>query len=162
KQLVAYVGEDVFLAGLHEFLTTHAWGNAVFDDLLGAVERASGRDLRRMSELWLRTVDVNTLRPRVSAADGAYTRVGSVQEAPAEHPTLRDHRVALGLYDVDGEALVRRDRVMIEVVGGGVEVPELTGVRQPDVLLVNDDDLTYAKVRLDERSARTLTDHIGG
>ena len=64
KQLVAYVGEDAFLAGLRDYLSGHAWGNAAFDDLLGALERAGGgRDLRAVSDLWLRTVDVNTLRP---------------------------------------------------------------------------------------------------
>jgi aminopeptidase N len=162
KQLVAYVGEDVFLAGLRDFMATHAWGNATFEDLLAALERASGRDLRLISQLWLRTAGVNTLRPVVSVAGGAYTQVEIRQEAPAGHPTLRDHRVAVGLYDVDGDTLVRRDRLMVEVAGDSVEVPELAGVRQPGVLLVNDDDLTYAKVRLDERSAATLTEHISG
>jgi aminopeptidase N len=163
KQLVAYAGEDVFLAGLRAHFTAHAWGNATFDDLLDAVERAGGRELRTMSDGWLRTVDVNTLRPQVSVGgDGAYTRVEIRQEAPADHPTLRRHRVSVGLYDLADDALVRRSSLLVDVEGPVTVVPELAGVGQPDVLLVNDDDLTYAKVRLDPRSAATLVDHIAG
>ena len=79
-----------------------------------------------------------------------------LQEAPADHPTLRSHRIAIGLYDRAGDRLVRRDRIEIDVVGARTEVPALAGVRVPDLLLLNDDDLTWAKIRLDERSLATV------
>ena len=81
-----------------------------------------------------------------------------MQSAPDAWPTLRSHRLAVGLYDRTDAGLVRRDRVELDVTGARTEVPELVGVAQPDLVLVNDDDLTYAKIRLDERSLATLTE----
>jgi aminopeptidase N len=163
KQLVAYVGEEAFLAGLRRYFAAHAWGNATFSDLLSALEETSGRSLHGWAEAWLRTSQVNTLRPVVEVdGEGRYARVAVRQEAPAEHPTLRDHRIAIGLYDLDGGKLVRRQRLEVDVSGELTEVPELTGEPVPDLLLLNDDDLTYAKIRLDDRSARTLVGHIAG
>jgi len=161
KQLVAYVGEDTFLKAVRSHLAEHAWGNASFADLLRALEHACGRDLGEYARRWLRTAQVNTLRPEVSVGpDGVYTSVAIGQEAPRTHPTMRDHRIAIGLYDLDGDRLVRRNRVEIDVTGERTDIAQLRGQRQPDVLLVNDDDLTWAKVRLDVRSAATLTRHV--
>jgi len=164
KQLVAYVGLDAFLTGLRAYFAAHTWGNATFDDLLTSLEAASGRELRKFAAQWLETAQVNTLRPDVSiAADGTYESVTVIQEAPADYPTLRTHRIAIGLYDLNASGtLVRRDRIELDVSGERTDVPALTGVRVPDVLLLNDDDLTYAKLRLDERSMSTVVDHIAG
>ncbi|HEX6967472.1 MAG TPA: aminopeptidase N, partial [Micromonosporaceae bacterium] len=164
KQLVAYVGIDPFLAGLRNYFNRYAWGNATFDDLLTELEAASGRKLRRFAADWLETAQVNTLRPEATIdADGRYERVVIRQEAPAEYPTLRTHRIGIGLYDLaeDG-SLNRRDRIEVEVSGELTEVPALTGVRAADVLLLNDEDLTYSKLRLDDRSMATVVQHIAG
>ena len=163
KQLVAYVGLDSFLAGLRAYFQRHAWGNATFDDLLTELETASGRELRKFAAQWLETAQVNTLRPELTiGADGAYSRVVVRQEAPAAYPTLRTHRIGVGLYDVQGDRLVRRDLLEIDVTGEGTEIAALAGVPAADVLLLNDDDLTYAKLRLDERSMATVVRHIDG
>ncbi|GAA1894956.1 hypothetical protein GCM10009687_75700 [Asanoa iriomotensis] len=164
KQLVAYVGIEPFLAGLRAYFGRHAWGNATFDDLLGELEAASGRELRKFAAQWLETAQVNTLRPQVAIdASGAYESVVVLQEAPAGYPTLRTHRIGVGLYDLTAEGkLVRRELLEIDVTGERTAVPQLTGVRAPDVLLLNDDDLTYAKLRLDERSMATVVQHIDG
>jgi aminopeptidase N len=163
KQLVAYVGPESFVAGLRAYFTTHAWGNATFDDLLSALEVASGRELRKFAAQWLETAQVNTLRPEVSiGADGTYSTVAVRQEAPADYPTLRTHRIGVGLYDLDGDRLVRRDLIEVDVAGDRTPVPALAGVKAADVLLLNDDDLTYAKMRLDERSMATVVHHIAG
>ncbi|NUR84090.1 MAG: aminopeptidase N [Nonomuraea sp.] len=154
KQLVAYVGLDNFLAGVRDYFAEHAWGNTTLADLLTALERTSGRDLSSWSKEWLETSWVNTLRPEFTVEDGKFTDFAVLQEAPAEHPTLRSHRVAIGLYN-DGR---RVKRVELDVVGARTAVPELVGEEQPDLVLINDDDLTYAKVRLDERSLRTLVE----
>ncbi|MEZ5115735.1 MAG: aminopeptidase N [Candidatus Nanopelagicales bacterium] len=165
RQLVAYVGEQEFLAGLTEYFRKYAWGNTRLTDLLGELEAASGRDLKEWAAAWLQTSGVNLLRPEVELADdGTYAAVRIHQDPPTVPPgvapTLRPHRIALGLYDrVDG-ALVRRDRLELDVHGATTEVPQLVGAAVPDLLLLNDDDLTFAKTRLDPRSWRTAIDAI--
>jgi aminopeptidase N len=158
KQLVAYVGLENFLAGVRDYFNEHAWGNTTLADLLSALERTSGRDLSAWSKEWLETSWVNTLRPSFTEADGLITDFDVLQEAPTDYPTLRSHRIAIGLYSRAEGKLVRTQRVELDVVGARTPVPELTGVPRPDMILVNDDDLTYAKIRLDERSLRTLVD----
>jgi aminopeptidase N len=163
KQLVAYVGIDAFRTGLRQYFRAHAWGNATFDDLLSALEAASGRELRKFAAQWLETAQVNTLRPEITIADdGTYASVAVRQEAPAQYPTLRTHRIGIGLYDSDGDRLVRRELIDATVDGERTELPDLTGVRAADVLLLNDDDLTYAKLRLDERSMRCVVEYLPG
>jgi aminopeptidase N len=163
KQLVAYVGEDAFLAGLRDYFAKHAWGNATFDDLLGALSAASGRPVRDFASQWLETSQINTLRPDlVIGDDGRYVRVTVRQEAPEDHPTLRTHRIRIGLYDVDNGKLMRRDQVELDVSGERTDVAQLVGQPAADLLLLNDDDLTYAKIRLDERSLSVVVSHIDG
>ncbi|WP_030917834.1 aminopeptidase N [Streptosporangium amethystogenes] len=157
KQLVAYVGLDNFLAGVRDYFREHAWGNTTLADLLGALERTSGRDLSSWSKEWLETSWVNTLRPSFTTdPEGRFIEFDVLQEAPADYPTLRSHRVAIGLYSLRDDRLVRVRRVELDVVGARTAVAELVGEVQPDLILINDDDLTYAKVRLDERSLRTV------
>ncbi|NLA64655.1 MAG: aminopeptidase N, partial [Leucobacter sp.] len=111
---------------------------------------------------WLETAGVNTLRPAFElAADGNYARFAVEQTAVADYPTLRPHRIAVGLYTLQNGRLQRTTRVEIDIDGPLSEVPELVGVAQPDLLLLNDDDLTYAKIRLDERSLSTAAEHLG-
>ena len=163
KQLVAYVGLDSFLTGLRAYFDKHAWGNATFDDLLTELESASGRELRKFAAQWLETAQVNTLRPLLEiGADGSYTSVVVKQDAPADYPTLRTHRIGVGLYDLRGDRLVRRDLLELDVTGERTEIPALVGVPAADVLLLNDDDLSYTKLRLDERSMATVVNHIAG
>jgi aminopeptidase N len=157
KQLVAYVGLEAFRTGLRAYFEAHAWGNATFDDLLSALEAASGKELRKFAVQWLETAQVNTLRPDiVIAADGRYEQVAVLQEAPPDYPTLRTHRLGIGLYDLRDGALVRRDLIEADIDGERTVVDALTGVPAADVLLLNDNDLTYAKLRLDERSMATV------
>ncbi|WP_326643121.1 aminopeptidase N [Streptosporangium sp. NBC_01755] len=157
KQLVAYVGLDNFLAGVRDYFREHAWGNTTLADLLGALEHTSGRDLSSWSKEWLETSWVNTLRPSFTTdPEGRFSDFEVLQEAPADYPTLRSHRVAIGLYSLRDDELVRVRRVELDVVGARTAVAELVGEVQPDLILINDDDLTYAKVRLDERSLQTV------
>ena len=162
KQLVAWVGQEEFLSGLRSYFRQHEYSNTTLRDLLDALEVASGRNLGAWSREWLETTGVNTLQPRFETdSSGLFTTFDIVQEAPAEHPTLRSHRLAVGLYDrtPSGE-LLRRERVELDVTGAITEVPKLLGARQPDLVLVNDDDLSYAKIRLDRRSLETLLESI--
>ncbi|GHE41669.1 aminopeptidase N [Streptomyces vinaceus] len=169
KQLVAYVGTDAFFKGVQAYFKAHAFGNTRLSDLLGALEETSGRDLTAWSKAWLETAGINVLRPRIeTAADGTITAFSVSQEAPAlpagakGEPTLRPHRIAIGLYDLDAAGkLVRTDRIELDIDGELTEVPELVGRARPAVVLLNDDDLSYAKVRLDEVSLENVTAHLG-
>ncbi len=105
---------------------------------------------------------MNTLRPEYETdADGRFTSFAVRQEAPAEYPVLRSHRIAIGLYDRTADGLVRRRRVETDTGGALTVIPELAGDQRPDLVLVNDDDLTYAKIRLDDHSLGTLIQAIG-
>ena len=159
KQLVAYVGRENFLDGVRKYFGAHAWGNATLADLLSALEQTSGRDLASWSREWLQTAGVNTLRPSYSVdSDGRFTEFVVEQEAAETQPLLRSHRIAIGLYDRTEAGLSRRLRVETDVAGPRTVIPELAGQPRPDLVLVNDDDLTYAKIRLDEHSLQTLRD----
>jgi aminopeptidase N len=160
-QLVAYVGQEEFLAGCKQYFQRHAYGNTALSDLLSALHAASGRDLSDWSAQWLETTGVNTLQPELTLDDaGVITSFAVLQTAAPEHPTLRQHRIAIGLYAGDGGRLRRVERVELDIAGERTEVPELVGRVQPELLLVNDDDLTYAKVRLDPRSLATVVDRL--
>ncbi|MWB97360.1 aminopeptidase N [Agromyces seonyuensis] len=163
KQLVAFVGLESFHAGVGAYLRKHANGNATLADLLAELEDASGRDLSTWSALWLETAGVNTLRTELETdADGVITSFAVLQTAADSHPVLRPHRLAVGGYSrVDGSSdpaapIERVLRIEFDLDGERTEVPELIGQPRPDVLLLNDDDLTYAKIRLDEASTAVL------
>jgi aminopeptidase N len=162
KQLVAYVGRENFLAGVRRYFAAHSFGNASLADLLSALEATSGRDLTAWSRDWLEAAGVNTLRPSYTVgAAGELESFAVIQEAAPSHPTLRSHRVAIGLYDLADGCLSRRASIEIDVTGARTEVPELAGAARPDLVLVNDEDLTYAKIRLDDHSLATLVQSIG-
>ena len=163
KQLVAYVGREPFTAGLREYFSEHAWQNTTLPDLLGHLEKASGRDLRSWSKLWLETAGVNTLRLAVTVDDqDVITAAVITQSAVKAFPTLRPHTLAIGSYNVEGDQLIHTSRIELDIDGERTEVPALVGQQRPDLLLVNDDDLAYAKVRLDERSMATILAHPRG
>ena len=162
KQLVAYVGRDAFFAGIRAYFAEHGWGNATLADLLRALEASSGRSLGDWSKAWLETAGPNTLRSEFEVGpDGAFTSFAVRQEAPAEHPTLRPHHIAIGLYNLADGVLERTHQVEVDVAGARTQVPSLAGVAQPDLILLNDDDLGYAIIRFDERSLATLSEDIG-
>ncbi|MFI8216304.1 aminopeptidase N [Streptomyces sp. NPDC085932] len=162
KQLVAYVGQEAFLEGARRYFKRHAYGNTRLGDLLSVLEETSGRDMSAWSRSWLQTAGVNALTPQVLlGADGRVEELAVVQEAAESHPELRPHRVAVGLYRVADGTLERYARVETDVDGARTVIGELAGTDAPDLVLVNDDDLTYCKIRFDETSLATLRAHLG-
>ncbi|CAM2852797.1 aminopeptidase N [Prescottella defluvii] len=142
KQLVAYVGRDAFFEGSRRYFREHAFGNTTLADLLTELSASSGRDLAEWAQAWLQTTGMSTLT--LESGDGGYE---IVQTDP------RPHRLAVGLYDFDDAGdLVRRDRVELDVVA---ERTPLDLAPAP-LRLLNDGDLTYAKVRLDAGSLATV------
>ena len=164
--LVGYVGRENFFAGIQRYLAAHAYSNAELGDLLRELEAVSGRDLSSWTRLWLQEAGVTTLRLEiVTDANGVITQAAVRQEIPADSPaSLRPHRVAIGSYSPTGQGadthLERTNRIELDVDGELTQVPELVGAKRADVLVLNDDDLTYAKVRLDEESLSHGLTHI--
>ncbi|MCU1545317.1 MAG: aminopeptidase [Homoserinimonas sp.] len=165
KQLVAWVGIDAFFAGVAAYFKKHANGNTELSDLLVELENTSGRELTEWSKLWLETAGVNTLRPEIETDDsGTITTFAVLQSAAADYPTIRPHRLAIGFYDIDSDSaegkLSRSHRVEIDVHDERTNVPELVGLHKPALVLLNDDDLAYAKIRLDEDSLAIATEQL--
>ena len=155
-----------FLDGLYQYVIKHAWANTQLPDLLVELEATSGRDLSSWTDEWLKTSGVNLLRPIVQVDQaGRYTSVVVQQEPPSSPagiaPILRSHRLGIGLYDLNGARLLLRKRIEVDINGAMADIAELVGEQQPDLLLLNDGDLTFAKIRLDERSWATAVDHLG-
>ncbi len=173
KQLVAYVGREPFLAGLRAYFAEHAFGNAQFDDLLSALEKSSGRDLSGWAGQWLRTTGINPISVEITSTSGAGADTGSgargtiseltVVQGPAAPGAgeLRTHRLGVGLYNRDAAgALVRTARAELDIHGERTVVADLAGQPVPDLVLPNDEDLTYCSVRLDDRSVATVLDSL--
>ncbi|MCI1915291.1 MAG: aminopeptidase N [Bifidobacteriaceae bacterium] len=164
KQLVAYVGREQFFQGIHNYLTKYSYGNATLADLLAELEKTSGRDLKTWSKLWIEQSGINTIATEVETDDsGVITAFALRQTAPDAHPVLRPHRLKVGFYDLDASgsgAVVRTDSVELDIEGEVTQVPELVGRKRPGFILVNDDDLTYAKLRFDAESVAFLEQHL--
>ncbi len=162
KLLVSIVGRDAFLQGVKAYFEKHAYGNTELSDLLVELEATSGRDLSWFSSEWLETAGVNTLTADFDVdGEGRFTRFEVVQSAPEQWPTLRTHRLGIGIYALTGEgALERREFVELDVTGERTSVEQLIGTERGDLVLLNDGDLTYAKIRLDDDSTRTLIEHF--
>ncbi|UKA65199.1 aminopeptidase N [Arthrobacter sp. FW306-05-C] len=162
RQLVAWVGPEQFMAGVREYFAKHSWHNTELQDLLVELEKASGRDLDDWGRQWLETAGVNTLAPELDVdPDGKLRSFVVLQSAVPEWPTLRPHRLAVGFYNLNGAGKLERvHREELDVDGERTEVPALAGLAQPDLILINDDDLAYAKVRLDPKSLATATAHL--
>ncbi|HKU01739.1 MAG TPA: aminopeptidase N [Arthrobacter sp.] len=163
KQLVAYVGFDAFIAGSREYFRKHAYGNTSLADLLAVLDDASGRDLSGWARQWLQTSGIPTLSVEATERaddDGVLGQVAIVQAAVdpvTGREVLRPHRLRVGSYNFDaGGSLVRTKSIETDVAGARTELPQLAGLPRPALLLVNDDDLTYAKVRLDPASEATV------
>ncbi len=159
RQLVAWVGEEAFFAGIREYFKKHAWGNTELTDLLVELEAASGRSLKDWTQRWLQTAGVNTLRPEIVIENGVYKSVVVIQEPPVApegvDQLLRPHHIGIGLYNRSGATIKRDSRIEIDVDGARTEVPQLVGKPAADLLLLNDGDYTFVKIRLDENSAKT-------
>ncbi|GIG53414.1 aminopeptidase N [Demequina activiva] len=160
RQLAATLGAEDFFAGIAAYVRAHHHGNATLADLFAELEAVSGRDLAAWSRAWLETPGVTTLASEVSTDEaGAITELTITEEVP-EGAVPHPHRLRVGGYVLSDGALARAWTVDVDVDGARTAVPEAVGAAAPDLLLVNDGDLTYAKVRLDERSLATVDAHL--
>ena len=163
KQLVAWVGQEPFLRGVASYFKKHQWQNTELKDLLTELEKESGRELTSWSKLWLETAGVNTLKPIIETdANGVVTRFAVSQTAIAEQPTIRPHRMGIGYFNLDAGKLIRSHYVEVDIDGPLTEINELVGTKRPDFVLLNDNDLAYAKVRLDAESHKVALENLSG
>jgi len=153
RQLSARIGTPALRSGLRAYFTSHAYGTATFADFLAALSEAAGADMTGWADRWLRECDINTLTPEITVADDGVVSAAAVcQTAPAAHPVLRPHTIDVGMYDED------RTLLRVAVDGPRTELPQLVGRPAPRFVLLNDGDLTYAKIRFDARSLAALPD----
>jgi len=147
RQLAAFLGEEAFLKGLNDHFRRHAFGNATLDDLLESLSGATDRDVRAWADSWLRTTGVDTLR-----VDGDGIRHTSADGV------LRPHRITAGSYErsVDGR-LIAGPRIPLELPGRPFTPWHEPGAAERDLLLLNDTDLGFVKIRFDERSWQTVS-----
>ncbi|GLP68499.1 aminopeptidase [Streptomyces sp. TUS-ST3] len=156
RQLVHWLGEKDFLAGINTHFTRHRFANATLADFIDSLASATERDVHAWADTWLRTTGVDTLRPAVTRGEeGTYT-------LQVEHQGSRPHRIAVGLYDQDvtdeGRHLVLRHRLDLDIP----QTEPLPIGKRPTLLVLNDGDLTYAKVRFDHESAKAVTESLSG
>ena len=164
QQLVAHVGRDNFIAGLRKYFAKHAYANTELSDLITELEATSGKNLTAWVATWLRTAGVNTLRPVIALDGDKYASVSVKQEVPpmpVGSKELRPHRLYIGLFDIKGNALTRRESIEVDIAGELTEIKELAGKKAADLLLINDHDQTYAKLRFDDRSVETMKKYLG-
>ena len=164
KQLAAYVGADAFRDASRKYFRVHDYANTTLAELLGALSAASGRDLAEWARQWLQTSGISALSSEIVEHGDTLSSVTLLQDAvdPATgRQEPRPHRLRIGLYDFDDAgALVRTDSVETDLSGARTEVTGLAGKPRPALLLVNDDDLSYAKVRLDPHSEATVRNSL--
>ncbi|GAC1343215.1 MAG: aminopeptidase N [Candidatus Dormibacteria bacterium] len=161
RALVAYVSEDSFFEGLGTYFSAHQWSNATFADFLAALEQSSGKPLGAWADAWLRTTGMSTLRAETADAGGRYTSVVLSQQPAPGSSVLRPHRVGVALYARRAGSLVQTKRVEVDLTEERLALNELVGEPVADLVLLNDGDLTFAKVRFDERSVATMVSDLG-
>ncbi len=150
KQLVAYVGEDAFLEGARRYFKRFAYGNTELTDLLTVLEETSGRDLAAWSRAWLETPQLNVL-----TVDGDVI----VQSAAEGELQTRPHRIAVGAYARRDGKVTRIARHELDVVEARTPLGD-TGSGESEFLLLNDEDLTYAKVRFNAGQLAYAREHL--
>ncbi|WP_124055107.1 aminopeptidase N [Arcanobacterium ihumii] len=159
QQLVAYVGWKGFITGVQKYLAKKAWGNATLNDLLVELEAASGRDLKEWSKLWLEESGINILKPEIEEEAGIITSLSIRQESDGRS-SLRHHRIGIGGYSLVDGKYERVAHTELDIAGELTGVKEFEGIKRPDLILINDGDLAYAKVRLDEVSLANAVENI--
>ncbi len=152
RQLVAWVGQENFMKALTRYFNKHAYRNTELADLLTELEQSSGRDVSAWSKLWLETAGVNTLTCQLKQEEGTIKSLAIVQSHDPNFPTLRPHRLLVGFYQLEGQKLIQTQQFDLDVDGQITELKAAAGLKQPDLILINDQDLAYAKIRLDPQS----------
>ena len=155
KQLRHLLGEETFRKGVHNYLTKYQWQNATLQDFIGTLGQAAGRDMNGWTKEWLYQAGVNTIAANYSCSNGKITGFKLTQSAPKDLPTLREQRVQVAAFKVDGDKLTLVKNVPVTYKGATTAVPDMNGAACPDLIYPNYQDWGYAKVQMDGRSFAT-------
>ena len=165
KQLVAHVGQEAFLKASGLLFERRAYGNASLDDFLRVLSHVSGRDMHDWARAWLHTAGPSVITDELTVHEGRIASLTLRQEGTdpvTGQGVLRPHTLVVGLYSFDGDgALVRTHRLPVTLETDQLDVAEAVGLPAPDLVVVNDEDLTYAVVRPDDTSLSCLTTSLG-
>jgi len=145
RQLIAHIGDAAFIAGVADYLRSHAYGNAALVDFLGAMERASGKDLQGWADGWLRTVGLDAISVELATDQGAITSAAVRRVPPAAHPADRPHSFDVAGFSGGTEVF----RVVTTVDRDETALPELEGKQVASMVVPNAADLTWANIKLD-------------
>ncbi|MFD5425128.1 aminopeptidase N [Streptomyces sp. NPDC127084] len=148
RQLVTWIGEKDFLAGINRHFTRHRFGNATLADFLDSLAAVTDRDVHAWADAWLRTTGVDTLTAEITETDGGW-QLAVTQDGS------RPHRIAVGAYDrdpVESGRLVLREHFEIDIPLPPGSEPAIHPGRRPALVVLNDGDLSYAKIRFDSAS----------
>ncbi|MFG2431269.1 aminopeptidase N [Streptomyces sp. NPDC048590] len=158
RQLVAWLGEKDFLAGINTHFTRHKFANATLADFIDNLAAATDRDVHTWATAWLRTTGIDTLTAHTENTDQTW-------DLTVDHDGTRPHRITVGTYDhsldtlTGAEQLILRDRFELDIPQ---KTPTTRPGNRPDLVVINDNDLTYAKIRLDPHSWNTALTHLSG
>jgi aminopeptidase N len=161
-QLRHLLGADVFRKGVHNYLVKYQYRNATLDDFIGSLGEAAGRDLKGWTRDWLYQPGVNTIAANYSCSKGKIASFSLEQSASKQFPTLREQRVQVASYRMDGKELKLDKKVAVTYKGAKTAVPGLVGAACPDLVYPNFEDWGFVKVELDKRSFDTARASLAG
>jgi len=159
KQLNYLVGDSAFQAGVHNFLVSHAYGNATWRDLLTSIGDASHRSLTEWGRQYILRPGMPILEQQLDIANGKIKRLALIQR-PAQKLSGR------GVWPMKTEVALRMSgsttkSIPVEVKAETTVVTAATGLPAPDFVFANLNDNAYGLVLLDPISVKWLEAHIG-
>ena len=160
KQLPYFLGKDAFRQGVSNYLNDYSYGNATLQDFMSSLGKAANENLDDWTQAWLYQPGVNTIKASFQCENDKITELNITQTAPEEYPVLRDQRVQLGIYRMEGGKMGRVESLPVTYSGASTPVPTAEGLPCPQILNPNDEDWGYVKVELDPQSVERLSQHI--
>ena len=159
RQLAAAIGDDGFREGMRLYFRRHAYGNTDLRQFLAALEEGSGRSLGEWSKLWLETASLNTISATYESDGDRVTSLQVTQVAPRDYPTIRPHRIDIGLLRMEDNR-IETSVIETEISTAETTLPISGSVPVPGLVLPNINDLAYAKVSLDAGSIAFAREHL--
>lgn len=160
NQLRHLLGEQLFKQGIHNYLNDNAYGNAVLDDFINSLAKASGKDLSLWQQQWLYQAGVNTIEANYQCQQGKVSAFELLQTANESQPTLREQKVQIALLQANKPGFSLRKKVSVIYQGETTQVNELVGTKCPDLVYPNYQDWAFVKVNLDARSFNTSKQYL--
>ena len=124
RMISKYLGEDVFLQGVRDYIRKHAYGNTETGDLWNALANASGKPVQSVMDIWTKNVGFpvisvteNPESSSISLKQNRFLRTGDVR--PEEDKVL--YPCMLGLRSKDSID----ENTMLTEREGEFKVPDL-------------------------------------